>query len=77
MFLRLLEVTFLIVATVALWTQVLWPLWSGKSLWPFFGPRAKAEAKLAKARERADVDEMIDEVTAARRRHHSAEEDSE
>lgn len=74
MFLRLLEVTFLILAIVTLWTQVIWPLWAGKALFPLFGPRAKAEAKLAKARERAEVNDIMDELTAARHRKHHEEE---
>lgn len=74
MFLRLLEATFLLLAIVALWTQVLWPLWTGKTLWPLFGPRAKAEAKLAKARERTELNDMMDELSAARHRKHHDEE---
>jgi len=60
MFLALMEWAFIFAGTWALATQVFWPLWTGRRLFPAFGPRAKAEEALARAREQKELQGLFE-----------------
>jgi len=73
MFLRILEFLSMFLISTFVWTQIFWPLWTGQSLFPLFGRRHKVEERLAKAKEREELEALFREA----RKSHSAKEASQ
>lgn len=58
MFLRLLELLFLVLVFIMVSTQVILPLWQNRPLFPIFGRRRKVETQLGKVVEEREVNEL-------------------
>lgn len=58
MFLALMEYAFLAVFLIIVGTQMVWPLWKGRPMFPIFGPRRQAEARLGETLEELEAKQV-------------------